>query len=119
MKCKFQVIGESEKAPGWKVHRCVRCGLTGHSPYESCNVRGECSAAPLPGEWGEWAGLLLAAIYITPGSYTQLLRKLGLIKTGCGCGDRKDQLNSFGQWVSHQAALVLGFLTKCWQQLFP
>ena len=94
MNCNWTNASKADER-GWRNMQCVRCGKVS-APTPHVSIVRECPASPHWHELGEWIELSLAAAGLSQRRYNWLRRKLGLVKP-CGCGERKEALNTWGE----------------------
>lgn len=95
MRCIFERVGPSSKAPGWWRYRCIVCGLEGHSPHAAVVVDGvekvigpACAAGPRP----------VAPVQRGPGTELhKLIAELGIQPdASCGCEAMGQKMDAWG-----------------------
>lgn len=93
---KQPVVYYDDLQCGWKRFQCPHCKVLIPSPYESDRVFCTCQPIPEWHEFGAWVEVGLQVIYLDKRRWLWLKHKLGL-ETKCGCQQRAEALNTWGQ----------------------
>lgn len=94
MKCTWEDV--SIDAQGRRVVKCVRCGwISKPTPHSHDKIHRNCTALPMPHEWGHWLAFLLSMFGLTKGRYIAAKAAIGL-NPSCGCDRRESSYNALG-----------------------